>query len=310
MDGLDMKSLILGSEGAYGVITEATVSVHPAPAIEDYRAVLFHAWDDGIAAYRELLQSKHLRPSIVWLADPYETSVHAVLSPNHRGWRRFRESFVSHYARLQGFGSVRDDVLMLLGFDGSRGWTAWQWNQAARVCGDHRGLLLGRHRGGDWKQERYAFPHLRDLLIGHQVMVGTIEAATEWGNLQHLYTAVARATKGAISASGGGRGLVMTHIGHASSQAASLEVVFLGRQVADPDPLARQAQWLVVKQAAASAALAAGGNLSYYSGNGPGQTQLGEQEVRRIGSRLLKSLKRTLDPGDTMSSGIASIAVR
>jgi alkyldihydroxyacetonephosphate synthase len=302
--GPSLLQLLIGSEGTYGVITAATMRIHPLPAVQDYRGILFHNLEDGVAAFRDLMQSPDLRPAIIRLSDAPETAAYAVMSHEHHGLRRLADGLIERYLKVQGYDLTTGSTLMLLGFDGDAEWTARQWILALELCGDHRGLSLGRAVGRSWMRDRYAQPYLRDTLLGHGVMVDTPETATTWSNLMHLYEAMVSAMKGAIAATGGGPGYVMTHISHAYEHGASLYSTFLGRQVPDPDPLARQAQWQAVKQATTDAILAAGGTLTHHHGIGRDHAPWLEEEIGPLGVKALRTLKPVFDPTGIMNPGI------
>ena len=48
--GPSLLGLVVGSEGAYGVVTEVTVRVRPRPALERYEGLSFPGWAQGLAA--------------------------------------------------------------------------------------------------------------------------------------------------------------------------------------------------------------------------------------------------------------------
>jgi alkyldihydroxyacetonephosphate synthase len=302
--GPGLLELLIGSEGTYGVITEATVRTHPLPEVQDYRGVLFHGLEDGLAAYRDLMQSPSLRPAIIRLSDPPETAAQAVMSHEHHGLRRIADSLIARYLSMQGFDLASGSSLMLLGFDGDSNWAAKQWNLAQEICSDHRGLCLGRSVGRSWKRDRYAQPYLRDTLLGHGVIVDTLETATTWSNLMHVYEAMVSAMKATITATGGGPGYVLTHISHAYAHGASLYSTFLGRQVSDPDPLVKQAQWQEIKQATTEAILDAGGTLTHHHGIGRDHAPWLEEEIGSVGTKVLRSVKQTFDPTNVLNPGI------
>jgi alkyldihydroxyacetonephosphate synthase len=110
--------------------------------------------------------------------------------------------------------------------------------------------------------------------------------------------------KATIASTGGGPGYVMTHISHAYEHGASLYSTFIGRQVGDPDPLMRQAQWQEIKQATTGAILDAGGTLTHHHGIGRDHAPWLEQEVGPLGLKALRSLKRTFDPTGLLNPGI------
>ncbi|RLC89541.1 MAG: FAD-binding oxidoreductase [Chloroflexi bacterium] len=302
--GPSLLQLLIGSEGTYGVITEATMRIHPLPAVQDYRGILFHNLEDGVAAFRALMQNPDLHPAIVRLSDAPETAAYAVMGHEHHGLRRLADDLLGWYLKIRGYDLITGSTLMLLGFDGDAEWVTRQWDLALEICGDHRGLSLGRAVGRSWIRDRYAQPYLRDTLLGHGVMVDTLETATTWSNLMHLYRAMVSAMKGAIAATGGGPGYVMTHISHAYEHGASLYSTFLSRQTPDPDPLAKQAQWQAVKQATTDAILAAGGTLTHHHGIGRDHAPWLKEEIGPVGMKVLRTVKQTFDPTGIMNPGI------
>jgi alkyldihydroxyacetonephosphate synthase len=302
--GPSLLQQLVGSEGAYGVITEAWMRIRPLPAVQDYRGILFPVLDDGIAAYRNLMQSVDLRPSSVCLSDAAETAAYAVLNHEQQGLRRLAGGLLERYLKVQGHGLASGGALMLLGFDGTADWVASQWNRALEMCNDHHGRLLGRAVGQAWMRDRYTQPYLRDTLLDRGIMVDTLETATTWSNLMHLYDSMVTAMRGVISITNGGSGYVMTHICHAYEYGASLRPTFLVSQVNDPDPLVRQEQWQVVKQATTDAILAAGGTLTHHHGIGRDHAPWLGEEVGPLGVESLKALKRTFDPTGIMNPGV------
>jgi alkyldihydroxyacetonephosphate synthase len=303
--GPSLLQLLTGSEGAYGVITEATMHIRPLPAVQDYRGILFHSLEEGIAAHRELIQSADLHPSIACLYDASSSAAHVVMSRSNRGLRRLADGLFGRYLQAQGYDwSKGNGLLMILGFGGEAGWVGRQWTRALDVCGDHRGLSMGRAVGQSWVRDRFAQPYLRDMLLGHGVMVDTLETATTWSNLMRLYEAMVTAIRGAISANGGGSGYVMVQVTHAYEQGASLCATFLGRQVDDPNPLAKQAQWQEVKRAATDAIIGAGGTLTHHYGIGRDHAPWLRDEVGPLGVGSLRALKELFDPSGIMNPGI------
>jgi alkyldihydroxyacetonephosphate synthase len=302
--GPGLLHLLVGSEGAYGVITEATMRIHPMPEVQDCRGMLFRNLEDGIAACRDLVQSVDLHPVIVRLSDAPETMSYTVLNHEHRGLRGLADTLLQRYLKIQGYDWTSGNTLMLLGFAGKAKQVARQWDRASEICGDHQGFSLGRAVGQSWMHDRYIAPYLRDTLLDRGVMADILETATTWSNLMHLYESMATALRGAIPVAGGGPGYVMMHISHACEQGASLCATFLGRQVNDPDPLAKQAQWQAIKQTTTDAILAAGGTLTHHHGVGRDHAPWLEEEVGLVSVQGLEAFKHTFDPAGIMNPGV------
>lgn len=76
--GPDLRELILGSEGAFGVLTEVTVRVRPRPEQTRYGAWTFPDFASRAAAVRALTQ-RGIRPTVLRLSDETETRVNAAV---------------------------------------------------------------------------------------------------------------------------------------------------------------------------------------------------------------------------------------
>ena len=66
--GPDLRQLVLGSEGAFGVITEVTVRVRPVPSVRVYEGWRFGSFLEGVEALRELVQAG-IAPTVLRLSD-------------------------------------------------------------------------------------------------------------------------------------------------------------------------------------------------------------------------------------------------
>src|SRR5262249_16549243 len=72
LGGPRLTELVLGSEGAFGVITEATFHIRPAPTRSLYTGFLFHDFASGAAAIRRAVQEE-LPFAMLRLSDAEET---------------------------------------------------------------------------------------------------------------------------------------------------------------------------------------------------------------------------------------------
>ena len=72
--GPDLRQLILGSEGAFGVITSLTLEVRPVPAQRVYDGWRFESFAAGATAIRRLIQDGPV-PTVLRLSDEAETAL-------------------------------------------------------------------------------------------------------------------------------------------------------------------------------------------------------------------------------------------
>ena len=71
--GPDLLQLFIGSEGTLGVITEATLVMHPVPGTQRRAAYSFANFDEGLDACRRVLQ-RDARPAVLRLYDEIEST--------------------------------------------------------------------------------------------------------------------------------------------------------------------------------------------------------------------------------------------
>ncbi len=275
--GPDLRQLMLGSEGALGVITELSVAVRPAPQGRIYEGWRLPSFSQGTAVLRRLVQDGPV-PTVARLSDEAETALN-LSRPGELG-------------RGAGGG-----CLAILGYEGSTG--------AARGGADAAAAIL-REAGGEadpaageaWVKERFEGPYLRDALLEAGALVETLETATFWSSLAPLYAAVGTSLREALSAQGTPP-VILCHISHVYPAGASLYFTVGCASLADP-----LAQWHAAKAAASDAILAAGGSISHHHGVGRDHLRWYEQEIGPLGMAALRAVKAELDPAGILNPGI------
>ena len=66
--GIDLKFLLVGGEGCFGIITEATVRIFPQPEKRALHAILFRSFEHGYGAIQRLF-ARGLKPATVDFGD-------------------------------------------------------------------------------------------------------------------------------------------------------------------------------------------------------------------------------------------------
>ena len=300
--GPSLLEALVGSEGAFGIITQATLRLHRKPEVGDYRGVMFRRFEDGVAAVREIMQGG-ADVVMARLADAPETAASLALNRAPHSPLAGKLAEIGMRAlRAQGYDLGGKSCLMILGIEGKRAHVAHNLRAAMGICRRHGGFDLGRSVGNAWLRERFALPYLRDIFLGRGLMADAVEAATTWDNLAQLYTALTDALRRAIQASGV-QPYVMTHVSHSYPDGASLCSTFLGKQISGREI----EQWGAVKRAATEAILTTGGTLSHHHGVGADHAAWLEREHGPLGVEALRALKATFDPQGIMNPGILLI---
>jgi alkyldihydroxyacetonephosphate synthase len=282
--GPDLRHLVLGSEGAFGVLTEVTVRVRPRPAATRYEGVVVDGWEAGAALVRDLAQRRVLA-DVTRLSDEEETTVSLALSGGRRA------------AALRGYllaRGVRRPCLLVLGWEAASPRELARRRRATRAVLRGRGVVrLGRALGEAWRHGRFAGPRQRDALLDAGTCVETLETAAHWSRLDALRTGVRDALTGAL-----GNPVVMCHVSHAYETGASLYFTVLApRDAADP-----AGQWERAK-AAASDAISGLGTITHHHAVGTDHAPRLAGEIGEIGVDVLRAVKRVVDPAGVCNPG-------
>jgi alkyldihydroxyacetonephosphate synthase len=278
--GPDLRQLLLGSEGAFGIITEVTVRVRHRPD-----TVLDEAWSfgdlgSGMAALRALAQSGDQMPTVVRLGDETETAILGMTSgPAPAG------------------APAVTGCLAITSYEGTAAATATRQRAAALVFRAHGGTPLGAAPVNAWRESRFAAPRLRDALLDAGVLAETLETATSWANLPGLHAAVTAALTASLTAAGTPP-VVTCHISHVYPSGASLYYTVVAAQA--PDPVG---QWEAAKTAAADAIISNGGTITHHHAVGTEHLPWMRAEIGDLGAEVLRAVKATLDPVGVLNPG-------
>ncbi|MGH2954938.1 MAG: FAD-binding oxidoreductase [Solirubrobacterales bacterium] len=288
--GPSLRELIVGSEGALGVITDVRVRVRPAPARRRYEAWVAADFEAGRELMRSLAQADAL-PDVARLSDEAETRVSLALS----GTVGARRALLGAYLRLRRRAG---GCLAICGWEGERESVERRRALSARLLRSNGAVSLGEGPGRAWERGRFEGPYLRDELLDLGYLVETLETSHTWSRLDELYRAVGPAL-GASLRTGAGEPIVMCHVSHAYRDGASLYFTF----IAPGRPGEEIEQWRAAKTAACEAIVATGGTITHHHAVGRDHAPYMRAEVGELGVEALAALKDRLDPAGIMNPG-------
>ncbi len=279
--GPDPNRIVLGSEGAFGVITEAWMRLQNMPKFKASAAVRFRESKAGIAATRELSQSG-LHPTNCRLISKLE-------------------------AMSGGLGDGKSTVL-ILGFEShDHALDAWM-ERGLAICKKHGGVW-DKVRAADqrkdaapedqWKKSFLLAPYIRDELVMLGVISETFESAVTWDRFDAFHKAVLDAVNNAIKCVSG-RGIVtwrFTHV-YPDGVAPYYTVIAKGKRGQE------LAQWTEIKAAASKAILDNGGTITHHHAVGRDHRDGFRQEASPLWSKGLAQLKSVYDPQAILNPGV------
>ncbi|MEO2169323.1 MAG: FAD-binding oxidoreductase, partial [bacterium] len=263
--GPDLKSLILGSEGTLGVVTEVTFKVWPKPTFQTGTAFRLDSWEDGLEITRELLRDGW-RPAVLRLYDGIEAN------------RNFGE-WVPEPAPM-----------LLMMTEGSAAMEpALELEMAAMraACEKRQGVDLGDAALQHWLGHRNSVPSW-DELLASGLVVDTIEIAATWDRIGPVYEKVTAAiadVPGILVASG--------HTSHAYPTGVNIYFTFVGQSEENEE---QERIYSAAWNATMEATMECGGTIAHHHGIGRVRRDHLPRELGEGSMVALRCVKNALDP--------------
>ena len=276
--GPDLRQLLIGSEGVFGIITRVRVKVHPVPAATRYEAWSFPDFTTGADALRAVVQTG-AGPTVIRLSDEAETGVNLATT----------ESI--------GEEQITGGCLAITAFEGSEAHVASRHAETRAVMQAAGGTSLGEAPARTWEHGRFNAPYLRDSLLSAGALCETLETATNWSNVPALKAAVTEALTKSLAESGT-PALVLCHISHVYPTGASLYFTVVAGQRGNPIE-----QWHMAKTAASEAMMRTGATITHHHAVGADHRPWMRDEIGDLGVAVLRAVKATLDPAGILNPG-------
>ncbi|HJV48361.1 MAG TPA: FAD-binding oxidoreductase [Geothrix sp.] len=281
--GPDTDQILMGSEGAFGVLTQVTLRIHRhLPEAERRFSYLFPDFASAISAARECLQSEGGRPSVFRVSDAEETDVVMKLYGVDRPW-------VNALSSLAGL-KPGSRCLMLGTTGGTEALSRVARRNLGRICRRFGGRPTSGLVTRAWEHGRFRDPYLRDDLQDVGILIDTLECTVTWDTLERVHRGVRAAAKARPHT------ICMTHLSHAYPQGANLYFIFIARMDDIGEYQAYQAEIL-------DAILAHGATMSHHHGIGKMTAPWLEAQIGPEQLALFRALKRHFDPANLMNPG-------
>ena len=270
--GPDLTQLFLGSEGTLGVVTKATLKIHPIPEARQFHAYLFKDMHDAMTAGAGLMTSR-LQPCVIRLYDVAETAklIKRVL------------------------GIERQGAYLVFGFDGPAKMVDLQMANACAICAKAAVEDLGADMGQAWWDHRYKFfypPYMFQL----PQAFGTLDTVATFANIENVYNAMRDAVKNNFP-----EATFIGHFSHWYDWGCMLYARFIVEKPPQ-DPRAAIALYNNIWDLAIRAAIREGGVINEHHGVG---LKLGRimKDLYGPAFQVLEGIKKTLDPNNIMNPG-------
>jgi|SRR5690554_1012531 len=289
--GPDLREIVMGSEGRFGVLTEVKVRVTPLPEKEQFHVAFAPSWTIAVQLVRSMAQAK-LPLSMLRLSNAEETRSHLKLAGHENlvGW-------LEKYLSLRG--NSDDKCMITFGVTGDARSCRHNLAQAKRHISAAGGVHVGTLLGKKWEESRFRSPYLRHGLWEHGYAVDTFETCVNWERVPQAVEHMEQAIRD--SCGDDGKVHVFTHLSHLYPQGSSIYTTYVFRcSDSYEETLAR---WQNMKKAASDAVVAMGGTISHQHGVGRDHAPWLQHEKTTEGIAALNALALHFDPQQQMNPG-------
>ena len=277
--GPDLREWVMGSEGAFGVVTSVTVRVRRVPAVKVYETWRFASFDEGAAAMRTLAQGGAL-PTVLRLSDEAETMVN-LAEPDEVG------------------GESAGGCLMVVGFEGEQAVV-----DARRDADDHAAHRARRHgsRRGRWRGLGEG-PLPRSLPARLDARRRRARRDRRDGHVLVPAPAGVRRRQ-----AGAGDARSATTAGRCSCSATSRTSTRpVPRCTSRSRPVRTTTRWrsgVRPRRAASDAMIRSGASITHHHAVGQDHKPWLAEEIGPVGVEMLRAVKERIDPTGVLNPGV------
>jgi alkyldihydroxyacetonephosphate synthase len=282
--GPDLDQIMIGSEGAFGVLVEVTLKIfRHQPGNRRRFSYMFKTWEDAQNAAREIMQAEAGFPSVFRISDPEETEI---------AMKLYGVEGTPADTLLTTLGYRQNEKCLMLGTtEGDRVFSRNLNHKIKQICKSYGAFILSPFGVTKrWEHNRFLDPYMRDDLGDFGVMIDTLECSVTWETLPKVHADVREVVKSRPAT------VCMTHMSHLYPQGANLYFIFITRYKNRSDYLKLQYRVL-------NAIQQSGASVSHHHGVGK---QLAPWLPDQVGAEhiaVLRSLKQHFDPNNIMNPG-------
>ncbi|MBI9102528.1 MAG: FAD-binding oxidoreductase [Spirochaetales bacterium] len=281
--GPDIDELMMGAEGAFGVLTHVTLRIFRyMPENRQKFSYIFPSWVKAQAAAREIMQHEAGFPSVFRLSDPEETDIML---------KMYKVEGTILEKAMNALGYKPMERSLFLGWtEGEKGFSKNLKKIVHRVCKKNGGFYLTGYPVKSWEGGRFSDPYLREALQDYGVIIDTMECSVTWDMMGEVHRKVRLYTKSRPDT------ICMTHLSHAYPQGANLYFIFIGK-------FRDKEEYLEYQYGIFDNILTSGASMSHHHGVGKMTAMWVEESIGSERMAIFRALKDHFDPKNLMNPG-------
>ncbi|EAN94772.1 putative alkyl-dihydroxyacetone phosphate synthase [Trypanosoma cruzi] len=295
--GVDLNAMFTGSEGAFGIITEATVKIERIPEVRHFEGWMFPSFEVAFSAFHTCTR-KGVHPCTMRLYDEEETRFSFAASTDDSLIGSLISKGLKKYLEKIKQWDLRKLSLVIVGFEGTKAQTRCQRSELSVIFKEFGAVCLGSKPGVSWMEKKYDLPYLRDLALSHSLWADVFETSVLYCDAIRCWRAVKESFANVMKENGR-TGWIGCHSAHQYRFGCCLYFTFIGAQHDEND----MKLFLQIKQRAMEAMLSHTGNLTHHHGIGYEHVPWMQRYNGKIGFEAIMRFKNALDPRNICNPG-------
>ncbi|HJP29626.1 MAG TPA: FAD-binding oxidoreductase [Candidatus Latescibacteria bacterium] len=291
--GVPPRVWLFGNEGNFGIITKATIKVHPSPEAREYGLLVFPQFDVGVRFLKQLRHEGGL-PASIRLVNNNESRFGQALKSTPTAMKSLMgkvQKFVLY--TLKGFDPLRM-VACTIVMEGTRREVAQQKKIIFNLAKSYGGMSGGAHNGRNGYMLTFGIAYIRDFFNQFHIMGETFETSVPWNRIHQVTGAVEKQLHQQCKA----RSVRGTpYLAYRVTQTYHTGVCiyftmgFSGKGLDQPDAVYHE-----IEAGLRQAILDNGGSLSHHHGIGKIRAGFLTQIQSEASLQVLRETKRAVDP--------------
>lgn len=279
--GPDINQIMMGSEGAYGILTEVTLKLRKLSHEHKHFCYLSKDWESGVAFMRDVMQAEQGVPSVFRISDEEESDI---------GLRMYGAG--KFEGLLKKLGIELGKCCLIIGFcDGTSEYQKMTMKNVRKNAKKHQlkyffpSVVVPK-----WQSGRFSDPYMRDNYQDFGVVIDTLECAMPWDEVHKVHKYVRKHIKSYPNV------ICTCHISHCYQNGANLYFIWMQKNLGLEE--FRQFHAGVLQ-----AILESGASISHHHGIGKLFAPYNAEKLGEVQMDILKALKKHFDPNNIMNPG-------
>ncbi|XP_055524388.1 alkyldihydroxyacetonephosphate synthase-like isoform X1 [Wyeomyia smithii] len=298
--GPDFDHVIFGSEGTYGIVTEAVVKIRHVPEVRRYESLVFGDFDTGVHFLREVAEQQ-LQPPSMRLIDNIQFKCGVLLDPAARWYTGFVEGLKHFYlTTVCGFDMDRIAAVTLL-FEGDAKSVAHHEQEVYAIAKKYGAIRGGEHNGKKGYMLTFVVAYIRDFAWDMNIVGESFETSIAWDKCISLCANVKACIRRECERRGIKYFAVSSRVTQSYDAGCCVYFYLLFKHLDIPEDSLKL--FMEIEEIAREEILACGGTLSHHHGVGKLRSKWYPECVSPVGVGLYKAVKKELDPKNIFAAG-------